>query len=153
MQSKICLLVCVPLLLLSSRLLWLSLVSCNASLGKSFTGKLIFKILCWWICLAFWVFVRSICALVAWDFSYVMVLVCCLILLIVPVVLAAGEWKEHGFVVQTGWRMAHKGTDWVEANSYIGSCERAAHITWAVFVGRPWDGPSMFLLLSSSIFC
>ncbi len=54
---------------------------------------------------------RSICALVARDFSYVMVLVCCLILLIVPVVLAAGEWKEHGFVVQTGRRMAYKGTD------------------------------------------
>jgi hypothetical protein len=44
-----CLLVCVPLLLQSSRLLWLSLVSYSASLGKSYTGKLILKILCWWI--------------------------------------------------------------------------------------------------------
>jgi uncharacterized membrane protein YqaE (UPF0057 family) len=32
----------------------------------------------------------------------VMVVVCCLILPIVPVVLAVGEWKEHGFVVQAG---------------------------------------------------
>jgi hypothetical protein len=57
----------------------------------------------------------------------VMVGVCCLILPIVPVVLAAGEWKEHGFVVQAGRRMAYKGTGSVEAYSYIGSCERAAH--------------------------
>jgi hypothetical protein len=40
-----------------------------------------------------------------------MVVVCCLSLLIVPVVLAAGEWKEHGFVVQAGRRMAYKGTN------------------------------------------
>jgi hypothetical protein len=32
-------------------------------------------------------------------------------LLIVLVVLAAGEWKEHGFVVQAGRRMAYKGTN------------------------------------------
>ncbi len=102
------------------KLLWLSLVSCNASLGKSFIGKLILKILCWWICLTFWVFVKSICALVVWDFSYVMVVVCCLILIIVLVVIATGEWKEHGFVVQAGRRMAYKGTNWVEAYSYIG---------------------------------
>ncbi len=152
-QSKMCLLVCVPLLLQSSRLLWLSLVSCSASLGKSFTGKLILKILCWWICLTFWVFVRSICALVVWDFSYVMVVVCCLILIIVPVVIVAGEWKEYGFVVQAGRRMAYKGTNWVEAYCYIGSCERAANRSWAVFVGRSWDGPSIFLLLGSSICC
>ncbi len=31
-----------------------------------------------------------------------------LILLIVPVVIAVGEWKEHGFVVQAGRRMAYK---------------------------------------------
>jgi hypothetical protein len=37
-----------------------------------------------------------------------MMVVCCLILLIVPVVLAAGEWKEYGFVVRTGRRMAYK---------------------------------------------
>jgi hypothetical protein len=47
--------------------------------------------------------------------------------------------------------MAYKGMNWVEAYSYIGSYERAAHISWAVFVGRSWDGPNMFLLLSSSI--
>jgi hypothetical protein len=76
-----CLLVCVPLFLQSSRLLWLCLVSCSVSLGKSFTGKLILKILCWWICLTFWIFVRFISALVVWDFSYVMVVVCCLTLL------------------------------------------------------------------------
>jgi hypothetical protein len=34
-----------------------------------------------------------------------------LILLIVPVVIAVGEWKEHGFVVQAGRRMAYKGTN------------------------------------------
>ncbi len=82
-----CLLVYVPLLLQSSRLLWLSLVPCSASLGKNFIGKLILKILCWWICLTFWVFIRSICALVVWDFSYVMVVVCCLIFIIVLVVI------------------------------------------------------------------
>ncbi len=49
-----------------------------------------------------------------------------LILLIVHVVIVVGEWKEHGFVVQAGRRMAYKGTDWVEAYSYIGSCERDA---------------------------
>jgi hypothetical protein len=27
---------------------------------------------------------------------------------IVPVVIAVGEWKEHGFVVQAGRRMAYK---------------------------------------------
>jgi hypothetical protein len=31
-----------------------------------------------------------------------MVVVCYLILIIVPVVIAAGEWKEHGFDVQAG---------------------------------------------------
>jgi len=46
------------------------------------------------------------------------------------------EWKEHGFVVQAGQRKAYKGTIWVEAYSYIGSCERATHISWAIFVGR-----------------
>jgi hypothetical protein len=116
-----CLLVCVPLLLQSSRLLWLSLVSYSASLGKSYTGKLILKILRWWICLTFWVFVISICALVVWDFSYVMMVVCCFILLIVPVVLVAGEWKEYGFIVWTGRKMAYKGTNWVEAYFYISS--------------------------------
>jgi len=50
-----------------------------------------------------------------------------LILLIFLVVIAVGEWKEHGFVVQAGRRMAYKGTNWVEAYSYIGNCERAAH--------------------------
>jgi len=39
-----------------------------------------------------------------------MVVVCCLILIIVPVVIAAGEWKEHVFVVQAGQRKAYEGT-------------------------------------------
>jgi hypothetical protein len=34
--------------------------------------------------------------------------------------IAIGEWKEHGFVVQAGRRMAYKGTNLVEAYSYIG---------------------------------
>jgi hypothetical protein len=40
-----------------------------------------------------------------------MVVVCYLIFIIVLVVIAAGEWKEHGFVVQVGRRMAYKGTN------------------------------------------
>jgi hypothetical protein len=34
-----------------------------------------------------------------------------LILLIVPVVIAVGEWKEHAFVVQAGRRMPYKDTN------------------------------------------
>ncbi len=111
------------------KLLWLSLVSCNASLGKSFIGKLILKILCWWICLTFWVFVKSICALVVWDFSYVMVVVCCLILIIVLVVIATGEWKEHGFVVQAGRRMAYKGTN---------ELKHTLTLAYSIFQWRRW---------------
>ncbi len=56
-----------------------------------------------------------------------MVVVFCLILIILLVVIAVGEWKEHGFVVQAGRKKAYKGTISIAAYSYIGSCEKTTH--------------------------